>query len=195
MDKMVNTAKRLDIAARILFWICLVGAFLLTFRLIAPLFLPWGFNPLFTNSGVSNLMNFYVADGDYVSVFMVRYLGSTILQVFLAFFACYCIASIRKILKPMKEGRPFGERLCKSLRHLSWATLIVGTVLEGINLTIALLQLDQAIFASHLMSSIHTIHFEYRPNYLFLVLFIILYLMSYIFQYGQQLQQLEDETL
>ena len=93
-------------------------------------------------------------------------------------------------------GSALRQNVSVSLRKLSFITLAVGILLEiGETVLSALIlgsiKLD-ALFIPELVAG-YTV--EHVTGSGFILLFAVQYLMSHVFRYGQELQQLSDETL
>ncbi len=122
--------------------------------------------------------------------------GSLVLSVVLFLYASKWLRIVQCILTPMAEGRPFDANVSDSLRKLSFITLIVGGISQIINMVFFSFQL-------HSINLDNLLNPEYVAGYTvenvidtnFLIVFGVLLLMSHVFRYGEQLQQLSDETL
>lgn len=103
---------------------------------------------------------------------------------------------IRKILKPMTEGRPFESTVADDIRKISFVCLALGIVqnvasaAETTNI-IRNFNLTELVVGEHVRS----ITANYSFDFTFLILFFVLLLISHIFRYGAELQQQADETL
>ena len=199
MEKMVKTAGRLERLVKILFWICLAAAIVMFAVPVLLLFIPDDFllNNIFRIA--ESAWTQFVPIGSEVYADIMR--QSSLLQLLpgaiVLLFSCICLHFIRNILAPMAQGRPFADTVPKNLSRLSWIALGTGAVIE-----IGRFIVEATYFSNHAWESLlssnftdHRIYFEYWPNLLFILLFVFLRLISYVFRYGQQLQQLEDETL
>lgn len=103
---------------------------------------------------------------------------------------------IRKILKPMTEGRPFEPSVGDDIRKISFVCLGLGVV-QNIVSTVEITNVIRNFDLNNLIASeqIRSITANYNFDFTFLILFFVLLLMSYIFRYGAELQQQADETL
>ena len=110
--------------------------------------------------------------------------------------AHFSVKAIRNILAPMKNGEPFHNTVSTNLKKLANYSCALGI---GINLQkiISNILLVKA-YDLHLLllsEKISHVEFMFVFDFSFLVVYGILLLLSYIFHYGEQLQQLSDETL
>lgn len=125
-----------------------------------------------------------------------RVIGGLIFCVPLLLIMARCLGVVQNILQPMSQGRPFDRRVSDSFRKLSFYVLIGGFLAEAARMLTAALQLNSlklsALFNPALVSG-STVEIVMDTGFLFL--FSALYLMSHVFRYGEQLQQLSDETL
>ena len=123
MERLRKTARVLDVVARIAFWFTMVVG--------ALLFLLWALNlrdPFFTSYMGGLLMagnlNFTLAEP-------VNFPWGAMLVLAALELAVYgCTVQIfRRVLRPMKEGRPF-DGAARQLRRLAWVTLAANLVLS-----------------------------------------------------------------
>lgn len=107
-----------------------------------------------------------------------------------------CVRIVQDILTPMAQGKPFDKSVSASLRKLSFIVLIGGGIIEVGKIVLSALQLNSvkldALFNPDLVAG-YTVDFVIDGN--LILLFAVLYLMSHVFRYGEELQQLSDETL
>ena len=110
--------------------------------------------------------------------------------------AHFSIKAIRSIFSPMKNGEPFHNTVSLNLKKLARYTCSLGI---GLNLLkiISQILLIKAFDLNLLLLSerIPKVQFKFVFDLSFLFVAGILLLLSYIFQYGEQLQQLSDETI
>ena len=110
--------------------------------------------------------------------------------------AHFMVKTFRSILAPMKNGEPFREGVSKKLNYLARYVCGLGI---GINLQkiVSNVLITQAFDLPNLLLSdkITEVDFFFVFDFSFLLVVGILLLLSYIFRYGEELQQLSDETL
>lgn len=106
------------------------------------------------------------------------------------------IVYIHQILKPMAEEKPFDSIVSTNLRKLAKLSIFVG-ILSNIVLLAEqfILVFSYDLRGLLLSDKIHAVEFNFDFDLSFLLTWGILMLLSYVFQYGEQLQQLSDETL
>ena len=110
--------------------------------------------------------------------------------------AHFSVKAIRNILAPMKNGEPFHNTVSTNLKKLANYTcsLGIGLNLQKIIGNILLLKAyDLPLLL--LSEKVSHVDFMFVFDLSFLVVYGILLLLSYIFRYGEELQQLSDETL
>ena len=110
--------------------------------------------------------------------------------------AHFSVKAIRNILAPMKNGEPFHNTISTNLRKLAnyACALGIGLNLQKIISNILLVK----AYDLHLLllsEKVSHVEFMFVFDLSFLVVYGILLLLSYIFRYGEELQQLSDETL
>ena len=203
MDKLIRTASILDTIfkiAEILFkiaivicavCICIIAAgelFDLPDEMIGYVDQKLSFGPL----------TFHVAeaytpalDGALIQGAVMCVLGAAACLV-----GSLCVRTIRAILAPMKEGKPFASEIGKNIRKLGWLSLVMCftvQALEAISLfTMAAVQRIDQLFIGDKITKVEVV-----PSFDLSVLIIpaVFFLLAYIFRYGEQLQTLSDETL
>lgn len=121
-------------------------------------------------------------------------------EMFLTFLclipAHFIVKSIRAILAPMKDGEPFHNDVSIHLAKIARYVCALGI---GLNLSeiIGNILLTKAFDLHLLLLSEHIprVEFHFEFDFSFLLVSGILLLLSHVFRYGEQLQQLSDETL
>ena len=106
------------------------------------------------------------------------------------------VGYIREILQPMKEEKPFDSIVSTNLRKLARLSIHLG-ILYNIILLIDQIMTVFVFDLPGLLVGEKITHaggmFRVDPS--FLIYWAALLLLSYVFRYGEQLQQLSDETL
>jgi len=196
--KLINTANTIDTFAKVL------GTIFKVFCIICAVF---AILVLILGSKMYDISSLTL-DLDYITLeladsFIISESHLTayaVVGLLLVACACFLISRIsvilRKILAPMKEGRPFEADIPANLKKIAWLSLIVGAVIQisGIAervLTIFAYPMED-IFSSALISGIE---YNFNFDFTFVLVFLIIMFLSYIFSYGQKLQQESDETL
>ena len=111
-------------------------------------------------------------------------------------FVCFALRVVRRILEPMSQGQPFKENVADDINKLAWICLIAGLVTEiakTVGIALHLGQQDLMVYFNPAMVSNVEVGYSFSTWYIWV--FALLMLMSHVFRYGQQLQQLSDETL
>jgi len=106
------------------------------------------------------------------------------------------VATVREILAPMKTGAPFHTSVSGNLKKLAIHTCIIGVVLNVQDIlanTLTMLAYDLADVIVNDQITHITITNVFDLSFLFIA--GILLLLSYVFRYGEELQQLSDETV
>lgn len=106
------------------------------------------------------------------------------------------IGYLRKVLAPMKEGRPFDGETPVYLKKTAWVILIGGGLVQVLGIVSRALMIRalpmEEIFAS---PAIARVEYVFTVDFGFVLLACVVLLLSRIFAYGQLLQQESDETL
>ena len=106
------------------------------------------------------------------------------------------IVYIRQILKPMAEEKPFDSIVSTNLRKLANLSIYIGIMCNVVLLIEQFIMVYAYDLRSLLLSNnIPVVDFNFEIDLSFLFTWGILMLLSYVFQYGEQLQQLSDETV
>ena len=106
------------------------------------------------------------------------------------------IGCIRDILQPMTEEKPFDSSASINLKKLAKLSIRIGVLWNIIALSETIVMVFVYDLPSLLLSEkVSHIGGTFQVDLSFLIYWAILTLLSYVFQYGQQLQQLSDETL
>lgn len=196
--KLIATAKNMD--AIVKFIGGFMRAFGIVFAIFAVLVAVVG-EPMFVDGTFSMDLDFvklHLADGyDEITPFIRIYIAVGLVSVsVLCFVIRYAIDLLRKILAPMKEGRPFDAEVPAHLRKIAWITLIAGGVLQLLGIAERVCMIHacpmEEIFSS---AAIASVEYVFAMDFSFVWIFCIILFLSYIFSYGQCLQQESDETL
>ena len=106
------------------------------------------------------------------------------------------IGYIREILKPMIEEKPFDSIVSTNLKKLARLSINLGILANIIILTDQIMTVFFFDLPALLVGEkITYVSGVFDVELSFLICWAILMLLSYVFQYGEQLQQLSDETL
>jgi uncharacterized membrane protein len=106
------------------------------------------------------------------------------------------IIYIRQILKPMAEEKPFDSIVSTNLRKLAKLSVFLGILCNIVILAEQFILVFSYDLRGLLLSDkIPAVDFNFEIDLSFLLSWGILMLLSYVFQYGEQLQQLSDETV
>lgn len=203
MDKLVSTARKIDVFFKIVdvllkiaFVACLVCVAIVA---AAGLFnLPDEMVGSFDQMMEIDHLTLHIADG-YAPEFRSMLLQNALMCVLAAvicFVAVLGVKTIRAILAPMKEGRPFHSEISKNLRKLGWQALIISLMGQALE-AVSLLTVAATMKLETLLVSDKITHVDINIGFDLGVLIIpaVLFLLAYVFQYGEKLQTLSDETL
>jgi hypothetical protein len=103
---------------------------------------------------------------------------------------------IREILHPMKEEKPFDSVISTNIRKLARLSINLGILFNFINLFEQIMAVFVFGLPELLVSEkITQVSGMFSVDLTFLIYWGILHLLSYVFRYGEDLQQLSDETL
>ena len=203
MNDLSNTAKKLDRVLEIAHIVlgalaiaCIVGVALIAAAHLFQL------NPEQIGVGYVNFdigfLELTVAQSYAPSKWLVLVQASLLLIVcgHLARAGRQGIGYIREILHPMTEGKPFDSIISTNLKKLARLSIELG-VLYNILLLIEQIMTVFVYDIPGLLISEKITHVGgmFTLDLTFLIYWAILMLLSYVFRYGEELQQLSDETL
>ena len=198
INKLTRTAGNLDTLAKV--GAALTKAAAIVFLIFAALVFLLGENILSDISLNLNLgfLKIYLADAYYgLSPALKLYMAVTLTSASLVCWIFgYGLSLVRKVLAPMKQGRPFEEHIPGVLRKIAWLVIIGGTVTEVLGIINKALTMKafpmEEIFSSPAVDYIETV-LDFDLNYV--ILGCVILFLSYVFQYGRTLQVEADETL
>ena len=106
------------------------------------------------------------------------------------------VGYVREILLPMKEEKPFDSIVSTNLKKLAKLSITLGILYNIIILSEQIMTVFVYDLPGMLISEkIAHVGGMFTVDPAFLIYWAILLLLSYVFRYGEQLQQLSDETL
>ena len=203
MNNLSSTAKKLDKVFEI-FGIVLfaVGvACIVLFALIGLAYiLKW--DPEMIGTGYENFdvgfLELTVADSYARNKWLV--LLQAAITLVAGFRLCYDgrkgVGYIREILQPMKEEKPFDGIVSTNLRKLARLSINLGILANVIILAEQIMTVFVYDLPALLISEkITHVGGMFQVDLTFLIYWAVLTLLSYVFRHGEQLQQLDDETL
>ena len=106
------------------------------------------------------------------------------------------IACMRKLLNPMTQGEPFRADAGKHVAELAKLSIVIGVLVNAAMIvsqamTVFALGLPELLVSEKITRVTGNVTFDLS----FLAFSAVLFLLSYVFRYGEELQQLSDETL
>lgn len=203
MEKLKKTASTLDTVMKILSVCIRISAIAL---LIGLAILAAGFffdlPSQMVGSGYASarlgFLTITVAESympDYHTVW--AQVAAEIAMAFLCLIPSHLIVkSIRAILDPLKNGEPFHNTVSLHLSKIARYVCVLGISLNLLEIVGHILLIKA--FDLHLLmlsERIPHVEFQFTFDFSFLLVSGILLLLSYVFRYGEELQQLSDETL
>lgn len=203
MKDMAKTASRLDGYLKFLSILIIIAAIfqIISLGIVAAAFL-FDLDPAFvgTNWEMANLgfMTIYVSSAYVPNYFSLLWQAAVEASLSLLSFIIgyYILKSLRNTLLPMKTGNPFHNTTSSTLRKLAVYTCILGIGLNAREV-ISNILLVKAYDLPNLIIGEKITHVTFNNSFdlSFLLVAAGLLLLSYVFRYGEQLQQLSDETL
>ena len=203
MNNLTDTAKKLDKVLEIAHIVlgalaiaCLVGVALIGVAFVL------GLDPEMIGTGYENFdvgfLELTVAQACAPDKWLVLLQGALTLIVScrLVYAGRQGVGYTREILHPMTEGKPFDSIISANLKKLAKLSIELG-ILYNILL---LLEQIMTVFVYDLpglliSEKITQVGGMFQVDLTFLICWALLMLLSYVFRYGEELQQLSDETL
>ena len=206
MDKLMKTAKKLDTFFKVvqkimkvtmIVMVCVLGVLTIANIVNPSAIIANGFYSVDIGPLTIKLTESYSPkDNNMVLLYAWIVIGLAALAVVAIYYA---FGQIRNILQPMSEGNPFDPTVSKNIRKVAYVSVVLGIVANIVSFVEtfnALRMIDSLNLLQHVQEgTIQSVTANYRFDITFLVVFFLLLLMSYIFRYGEELQQLSDETL
>lgn len=203
MNNLSNTAKKLDKVLEIAHIVlgalaiaCIVGVALISVAYILRL------DPEMIGTGYSNFdvgfLELEIAEAYAPDKWMVLLQGAIALLVGcrLAYDSRRGVGYVREILHPMTEEKPFDAVVGTNLRKLAKLSINLGILYNIIILSEQIMTVFVYDLPDLLLSEkITHIGGMFTLDLTFVVYWAFLMLLSYVFRYGEELQQLSDETL
>ena len=203
MNNLSNTAKKLDKVFEIAHIVlgALVIGFLVCTALIAVAYVlkldPSTIGTYYENFDIG-FLELTVAEAYAPDKWLVLLHAAVILLV--SSRLCYDgrrgVGYVREILQPMKEEKPFASIVSTNLKKLARLSInlgILGNIIILADQIISVFVYDlPALLVSEKITHVGGM---FEVDLSFVVYWAILMLLSYVFSYGEQLQQLDDETL
>ena len=203
MNKLQATAKKIDTFFKIItiFLNVAVIAMLVGLVIIGAAFL-FDLDPAMVGNGYNTvslgfldlqISDVYAPDAHHVlTLFAVR----LVLALVVCIITRLCVNCIRRILQPMVESKPFDSTISTNLKKMAKYSLILGIAVNIIGaFSTAVLVFGYDLHLLLLSERIPHLDYNFSFDLTFLLAAAAFLLMSYVFHYGEELQQLSDETL
>lgn len=196
-DKSKDLLRKMCFILEIVRGTCLISAALLIGLSLFYAFNKDVYNMLFGSIRIDYLQLTFNDDSalskDKMSIWLPLIFLITAIFVFIIYKAVQTIESICTITM---NHTPFDVRVSNHMKNLA-KYILVGGIVFNILEVCRIMQFKQTINFDLLFNTkyVTQINFDIRLHLSFLVFAALIYLLSYIFRYGQELQQLSDETL
>ena len=197
MNKLSKTAKVLSILLNILCWTVLLGSLLYGLNAVRTLSVADRSVDTTINGVTLDYLKLYARNGIPVNTAALKKTAAVTLFVYFLEvpLMCWGLQLLRKVLKPMAEHRPFSGT-SKILQQLGWVSLGI-TFLANVTDYWLHSIIEHSYHLAELFngSPITEVDFLFQPDYTFLLAAAVFFLLSWVFRYGEELQQLSDETV
>lgn len=201
MEKMITVSKKLDVFFGVIQKLIVIGlsvAFIVTavltvVNIVDPdAVIGEGFNTVDVGNITVELDESLAHDNKTILsyVWMILVPGAVS-----GAFIYYAVILIRKILAPMKEGRPFDLSVGTNIKKIGYISLVLGVIKILGDMIETAVTLKVYELTELTDGAVRSITANYTFDLSFLIVFFVLMLVAYIFNYGAELQELSDETL
>lgn len=198
MKKMSTTAKVLNVFAKILMIMSVVGGIILAVAAVAMIFIEPEILRESTTDIILGNVNFKLSPEASLNAEAIKWhgFGMLVFGMIVMFFGAYYTKIIRKALKPVAEQNPFAEAVYRNIRKLGILTIVFGAVMHILNAALEIAMVVcydlEKIFISE---NITAMEFDFEFDGSFIIVAIVLFMLSGVFKYGAELQTQSDETL
>ena len=196
-DKSKDLLRKMCFILEIVRGTCLISVALLIGLSLFYAFNKDVYNMLFGSIRIDYLQLTFNDDSalskDKMSIWLPLIFLITAIFVFIIYKAVQTIESICTITM---NHTPFDVRVSNHMKNLA-KYILVGGIVFNILEVCRVLYFKQILNFDLLFNTkyVTQINFDIRLHLSFLIFAALIYLLSYIFRYGQELQQLSDETL
>ena len=196
-DKSKDLLKKMCFILKIVRWVCLISVVLLIGLSLFYAFNKDVYNTLFGSIRIDYLQLIFNDDlalnKDKMSMWLPLILLITAIFIFIIYKSIQTIESICTITM---DHTPFDVRVSNHIKKLA-KYILAGGIVFNILEVCRVMYFKQIINFDLLFNTkyVTQINFDIRLHLSFLIFSALIYLLSYIFRYGQELQQLSDETL
>lgn len=196
-DKSKALLKKMCFILKVVRWVCLIFVVLLIGLSLFYAFNKDVYNMLFGSIRIDYLQLIFNDDlalhKDKMSIWLPLIFLITAIFVFIISKAVQTIESICTITM---DHTPFDVSVSNHLKNLA-KYILAGGIVFNILEVCRVLYFKQILNFDLLFNTkyVTQINFDIRLHLSFLIFAALIYLLSYIFRYGQELQQLSDETL
>lgn len=197
-NKLTRTAGNLDILAKVGSGLCKAAAIVC---LVFTALVFFGGEHVLADISLSldlDFLKIYLTDAHtgltpMLKLYMLVCLASAAL---VCWIYGYSLTLIRKILEPMKHGRPFEDHIPGVLRRIAWVVIIGGVLTQMLGILTRVLSMKafpmEEIFSSPAVDHVESM---FNLDLTCVILGCVILFLSYVFSYGKMLQDESDETL
>ena len=196
-DKSKDLLRKMCFILEIVRGTCLISVALLIGLSLFYAFNKDVYNMLFGSIRIDYLQLTFNDDSalskDKMSIWLPLIFLITAIFVFIIYKA---VQTLESICTFTMNHTPFDVSVSNHLKNLA-KYILVGGIVFNILEVCRIMQFKQTINFDLLFNTkyVTQINFDIRLHLSFLIFAALIYLLSYIFRYGQELQQLSDETL
>lgn len=195
-EQMIKNSKAIDKLFKVIGTMMLVGSIIM---IVFMILIPFVGSEKIMNPNTLLLgdirVNFNdVTNSDLSSVKLVMEL--LIVPILIILVICwYGILMFRKVLEPMKIGRPFDRSSSKNIKKLGVFVIIGGIVINICKFVASYMEYTLCDINKIFNMDLVSISLDFSFEVGFIIIACILFLLAHVFSYGEELQTESDETL
>lgn len=195
-EKMIKNSNAIDKLIKVFEVITLVGCILIVaFMILFPII---GSEKLLdTNSFLLGDINVKLKNSSSNSLSSTKLITELIFASVLAILAVcwYGLRMFRKVLEPLKNGRPFDGSSSKNIRKLGVFVIIAGVIVNIFEIVSNYMVYKLCDINNVFNTDVVSFSLDSNFDFWFIIIACILFLLAHVFSYGEELQTESDETL
>lgn len=195
-EKMIKNSNVIDKLIKVFEVITLVGCILIVaFMILFPII---GSEKLLdTNSFLLGDISVKLKNSSSNSLSSTKLITELIFASVLAVLAVcwYGLRMFRKVLEPLKNGRPFDGSSSKNIRKLGVFVIIAGVIVNIFETVSNYMVYKLCDINNVFNTDVVSFSLDSNFDFWFIIIACILFLLAHVFSYGEELQTESDETL
>lgn len=195
-EKIIKNSNVIDKLIKVFEVITLVGCILIVaFMILFPII--GSEKLLVTNSFLLGDISVKLKNSSSNSLSSTKLITELIFASVLAVLAVcwYGLRMFRKVLEPLKDGRPFDGSSSKNIRKLGVFVIIAGVIVNIFEIVSHYMVYKLCDINNVFNTDVVSFSLDSNFDFWFIIIACILFLLAHVFSYGEELQTESDETL